>query len=89
MDLEDMTVVTTDGTAGLGTASQLVGGTAVPIANADLNLTSLTPTRILRLRRRVLSTAEISMKEPPQWEKKRRPIRARSPRSHQDAKRTF
>ena len=77
MGLEDMHAVMTDGTAGLGTASQLVGGTAVSIATADLNLTSLAPSRILRLRRRrTLWTADISMKEPPRWERKKRPTRA-------------
>jgi len=73
MGLEDMHVVMTDGTAGLGTAAQLVGGTAVSIATADLNLTSLAPSRILRLRRRRLWTAEIVMKEPPQLERRKRP----------------
>lgn len=72
MNFEDLHVVTTDGTAGLGTASQLVGGTALSIATADLNLTSLAPSRILRVRRRELWTSEVSMNQPPRMEKKKR-----------------
>jgi len=76
MNLEYLHVVMTDGTAGLGTASQLVGGTAVSIATADLNLTSLVPSRTLRLRRRALWTSEVSMNQPPHLEKKKRISRA-------------
>jgi hypothetical protein len=85
MGMEDMYLVKTGGTAGLGTASQLVGGTGVSIAIADLNLTSLAPVRVLRLRPRAVWTGEISVKEPPHLERKKRPSRAqpRTGRSHQ------
>ncbi len=50
MKVEDVQIKQTNSTSGLGSASQLVNGTVVPVAAGEANLTAMSASRVIRVR---------------------------------------